>query len=92
MLRQYGAHVARTEGGGRMPLINVKVLEGVFSEAQKAEIVKRLTDAMVGIEGENMRSLTLVIVEDVKSGSWGVGGRPLSTDEVKAMAAGEASG
>ncbi|MEU7001578.1 4-oxalocrotonate tautomerase family protein [Nonomuraea sp. NPDC046570] len=56
-----------------MPLINVKVIEGVFTEAQKAEIVQKLTDAMVGIEGENMRSLTLVILEEVKSGDWGIG-------------------
>ncbi|GLZ14430.1 4-oxalocrotonate tautomerase [Actinomadura sp. NBRC 104425] len=75
-----------------MPLINVKVIEGVFSEEQKAEIVRRLTDAMVAVEGENMRSLTLVIVEDVKSGSWGVGGRPLTTEAVKAVAAGQVPG
>ncbi|MER6005229.1 4-oxalocrotonate tautomerase family protein [Nonomuraea sp. NPDC051941] len=71
-----------------MPLINVKVIEGVFSAAQKAEMVEKLTDVMVAIEGENMRPLTLVIVEEVKSGDWGVGGKPVTTAEVKAMAAG----
>ncbi|MET9244754.1 4-oxalocrotonate tautomerase family protein [Nonomuraea sp. NPDC003709] len=71
-----------------MPLINVKVIEGVFSAAQKAEMVEKLTDVMVAIEGENMRPLTLVIVEEVKSGDWGVGGKPMTTAEVKAMAAG----
>ncbi|MEV4357754.1 MULTISPECIES: tautomerase family protein [unclassified Nonomuraea] len=71
-----------------MPLINVKVIEGVFSAAQKAEMVEKLTDVMVAIEGENMRPLTLVIVEEVKSGDWGVGGKPMTTAEVRAMAAG----
>ncbi|MFI6737473.1 4-oxalocrotonate tautomerase family protein [Nonomuraea sp. NPDC050451] len=71
-----------------MPLINVKVIEGVFSDAQKAEMVEKLTDAMVAVEGENMRPLTLVIVEEVKSGDWGVGGKPVTTAEVKALAAG----
>ncbi len=71
-----------------MPFINVKVIEGVFTEAQKAEMVETLTDAMVGIEGENMRSVTWVVVEDVKSGAWGIGGRPLTTADVKALAAG----
>ncbi|MEU6783710.1 4-oxalocrotonate tautomerase family protein [Nonomuraea angiospora] len=71
-----------------MPLINVKVIEGVFSAAQKAEMVEKLTDVMVAIEGENMRPLTLVIVEEIKSGDWGVGGKPVTTVEVKAMAAG----
>ena len=34
-----------------MPLIQVKIIEGVFSESQKCEIIKRLTDTMVSIEG-----------------------------------------
>ncbi|GAA0995297.1 4-oxalocrotonate tautomerase family protein [Acrocarpospora macrocephala] len=71
-----------------MPLINVKVIEGVFDDSQKAEIVKSLTEAMVSIEGENMRSVTWVVIEDVKSGDWGIGGQPLTTADVKALAAG----
>ncbi len=72
-----------------MPLVQVKLIEGVFSDAQKAEMVKRLTDTMVSIEGENMRSVTWVIVEEVKSGHWGIGGNALTTDAVKALAAGK---
>ncbi len=71
-----------------MPLINVKLIEDVFTSDQKREIVERLTDAMVSIEGENMRSLTWVVVEEVASGDWGMGGKPVSTDDVKALAAG----
>ena len=70
-----------------MPLIQVKVIEGVFTEAQKREIVHKLTDAMVAIEGENMRPVTVVIVEEIKSGDWGIGGKPLTTADVKALAA-----
>ena len=51
-----------------MPLINVKVIENVFSDEQKNQMVEKLTDAMVSIEGENMRGVTWVIVEEVKSG------------------------
>ena len=71
-----------------MPLITVKLIEDVFTSDQKREIVERLTDAMVSIEGENMRSLTWVVVEEVASGDWGMGGKPVSTDDVKALAAG----
>ena len=71
-----------------MPLIQVKIIEGVFSPQQKQEIVKKLTDAMESIEGENMRQVTYCIVEEVKSGDWGIGGNPLTTDDVKALAAG----
>jgi 4-oxalocrotonate tautomerase len=71
-----------------MPLVQVKVIEGVFSEAQKEEMIRKLTDAMVTIEGENMRAVTWVVVEEVKSGSWGVGGKALTTADVEALAAG----
>jgi 4-oxalocrotonate tautomerase len=71
-----------------MPLINVKLIEDVFTPEQKREIVERLTDAMVSVEGENMRPVTWVIVEEVRSGDWGIGGKPLTTGDVRALAAG----
>jgi 4-oxalocrotonate tautomerase len=73
-----------------MPLINVKIIEGVFDANQKREIIERLTDALVTIEGENMRPVTWCVVEEVKSGDWGIGGNVLSTDHVRALAAGAA--
>ena len=39
------------------------------------------------IEGENMRSVTWVVIEEVKSGDWGIGGNPLTTTDVHALAA-----
>jgi 4-oxalocrotonate tautomerase len=75
-----------------MPLINVRLIEGVFTAEQKKQMQEKLTDAMVSIEGENMRPLTLVIVDEVPSGQWAIGGKPLTTKEVKAVAAGEKSG
>jgi 4-oxalocrotonate tautomerase len=74
-----------------MPLVNVKLIEGVFSDSQKQGMIKELTDAMVRIEGENMRQVTWVVIEEVSSGSWGIGGQSLTTDAVKALAAGKAS-
>ena len=71
-----------------MPFVNVKLIEGVFSAGQKQEIVKRLTDTMVSIEGENMRQVTWVVAEEVKSGDWGIAGQPLTTTDVKKLAAG----
>ena len=72
-----------------MPLVNIKVIEGVFSDAQKREIIEKVTDAMVSVEGENMRKVTWVVIEEVKSGDWGIGGKGVTTDDVKAMAAGK---
>ena len=70
-----------------MPLINVKLIEGVFSPEQKSQIVRRLTDTMVEIEGEAMRSVTWTVIEEVKSGDWAIAGKPLSTADVRALAA-----
>jgi 4-oxalocrotonate tautomerase len=72
-----------------MPLVQVKVIEGVFSEAQKKEMIKKITDTMVSIEGENLRPVTFVIIEEVKSGEWGIGGKAMTTADVKAVQAGK---
>ena len=70
-----------------MPLVNVKVIEGVFSEAQKNEMVQKLTDTMVSIEGENMRKFTWVVIDEVKSGNWGIGGNAITTEAIKSIMA-----
>jgi 4-oxalocrotonate tautomerase len=75
-----------------MPLVNVKLIEGVFTPKQKQEMIHKLTDAMVAIEGENMRSVTWVVIDEVKSGEWGLGGKPLTTSDVRALAAGAPRG
>ncbi len=74
-----------------MPLVNVKLIEGVFDDAQKREMIERLTDTMVQIEGENMRGVTWVIIEEVASGEWAIGGQALRTEDVQALAAGVAA-
>jgi 4-oxalocrotonate tautomerase len=77
-----------SQGVIAMPLVQVKVIEGVFSEPQKEEMIRRLTDAMVSIEGENQRAVTWVVIEEVKSGNWGIAGKALTTTDVIALAAG----
>ena len=74
-----------------MPLIEVHLIEKVFSSEQKRQIIAKLTDAMVSIEGENMRGVTWVTVEEVESGDWGIGGNALTTSDVHALAAGKAA-
>ena len=71
-----------------MPLISVKLIEGVFSSDQKQQIIERLTDAMVSIEGENMRQVTWCVVEEVKSGDWGIAGNAITALHVRALASG----
>jgi 4-oxalocrotonate tautomerase len=74
-----------------MPLIQVRVIKDVFSKEQKRQMISKLTDAMVSIEGENMRSVTWCVVEEVESGDWGIGGNALTTADVHALARGKAA-
>ena len=78
---------ATGQKGATVPLVNVKVIEGVFSADQKQEMVRRLTHAMVDIEGEKMRPVTWVVVEEVRSGDRGIGGQPMGTADIKALQA-----
>jgi 4-oxalocrotonate tautomerase len=85
-------HWSRVSPEAHMPLVQVKLIEGVFTDKQKSEMIRKLTEAMVSIEGENMRSVTWVTIEEVRSGDWGIGGQPLTTAAVKALAEGKPAG
>ena len=75
-----------------MPLITVKLMESTYTENQKHEMIRKFTDTIVAIKGESMRSVTWVVIEEVKSGEWGVGGVPVTTNDVKALATGNPKG
>jgi 4-oxalocrotonate tautomerase len=75
-----------------MPLINVRLIQGVFSDSQKQQIIERLTDAMVSIEGENLRPVTWCVVDEVKSGDWGIAGQGMTAEAVRTLAAGQPVG
>jgi 4-oxalocrotonate tautomerase len=71
-----------------MPLVTVKLIEGVFDSDEKREMIDKLTETMIDIEGENMRGVTFVVVEEVKSGDWGIGGQPMTTEAVRSIRVG----
>lgn len=68
-----------------MPLITVHLIENVFSEEEKVEMITSLTDAMVAIEGEAMRQVTWVKIEEVPEGQWGIGGTALNARMIHQM-------
>ncbi len=72
-----------------MPLVQIKVIEGVMTDEQKQKMLGKVTDAVLSVEGENLRPYTLVTIDEVKSGDWAVGGKPLGVEEVKAVIAGK---
>ena len=51
-----------------MPFVQVQAIEGVFTEEQKREVIARITDVMVSIEGESLRGVTWVNFIEIDSG------------------------
>ncbi len=66
-----------------MPFASIKVIEGVFTDSQKRQIIEKVTDALVSVEGERLREKTVVVIDEAKSGDWGIGGKPLTTEHIK---------
>lgn len=73
-----------------MPLVTIDVIKDVFTTEQKQEIITRVTDTMVAIEGEALRPVTWVRIQEVEQGDWGIGGQMLNAADVHAMAGVEA--
>jgi 4-oxalocrotonate tautomerase len=86
LLRIVGVAADRgTTRGDDMPLVKIEVIEDVFTAEQKQDMITKVTDAMVSVEGESLRGVTWVIVEEVRSGDWGIGGKGLTTADVHAL-------
>tara|TARA_R110002072_G_C7685698_1_gene511818 strand:+ start:119 stop:343 length:225 start_codon:yes stop_codon:yes gene_type:complete len=69
-----------------MPLVTIDVIKDVFTPAQKQEIITKVTDTMVAIEGEALRGVTWVRIVEIEQGDWAIGGQCLMASDVQAMA------
>jgi 4-oxalocrotonate tautomerase len=74
-----------------VPLVTIDVIKNVFTPQQKEQLIEKVTAAMVEVEGENMRPVTWVRINEFESGDWAIGGQCLSTSAVQAMAKGKAA-
>ena len=68
-----------------MPLVDIQLIKGVFDDGEKRRMIEKVTDTMVAIEGEAMRGVTWVRVQEIASGEWGIGGKAPRADAIKAM-------
>jgi 4-oxalocrotonate tautomerase len=73
-----------------MPLIQIKVFEGVLSEEKKREMIERVTEVVAEIEArpypmEKLRPHTWCVIEEVPAANWGIGGHPSSLELLKAL-------
>jgi 4-oxalocrotonate tautomerase len=69
-----------------MPLVTIDVIKDVFTPAQKRDLIARVTEAMIEVEGEAMRPVTWVRISEFEQGDWGIGGKLLAAADVHAMA------
>jgi len=74
-----------------MPLVTIDVIKNVFTPKQKEQLIEKVTAAMVEVEGENMRPVTWVRINEFESGDWAIGGQRLSSADVQALAKGKAA-
>jgi 4-oxalocrotonate tautomerase len=69
-----------------MPLVTIDVIKDVFTPSQKQELIQRVTEAMISVEGEALRPVTWVRIQEFAEGDWAIGGKPLSAGDVHALA------
>jgi 4-oxalocrotonate tautomerase len=74
-----------------MPLVNIEVIKDVFTPAQKRELIARVTEARVAVEGEAMRGVTWVRIQEYREGDWAIGGATLTAADVHAIQRGQAA-
>jgi 4-oxalocrotonate tautomerase len=84
---QASTHFTRSNQETDVPLVDIQLIKGVFTPEQKKTMISKVTDAMIAVEGEAMRGVTWVRVQEIESGEWAIGGQPLSTADVKKLAA-----
>jgi 4-oxalocrotonate tautomerase len=70
-----------------MPMVNIEVIKDVFTPSQKRELIEKVTDAMIAVEGEAMRGVTWVRIQEYEQGDWAIGGKALTAADVHALAA-----
>jgi 4-oxalocrotonate tautomerase len=74
-----------------MPLVTIDVIKDVFTPKQKQELISKVTAAMIEVEGEPMRSVTWVRINEVEQGDWAIGGKTPKASDVHALASGKAA-
>jgi len=70
-----------------MPLVTIDVIKDVFTPKQKQELIAKVTEAMIEVEGEAMRGVTWVRINEILGGDWAIGGKALKASDVHALGA-----
>ena len=68
-----------------MPMVTIDVIKDVFTPEQKQKLITKVTEAMIEVEGEAMRPVTWVRIQEFLGGDWAIGGKGLRATDVHAM-------
>ena len=69
-----------------MPLVTIDVIKEVFTPSEKQQLIAKVTEAMIAVEGEALRGVTWVRINEFESGDWAIGGQALTAVDVQTMA------
>lgn len=69
-----------------MPLVTIDVIKDVFTPSEKQQLIAKVTEAMIAVEGEALRGVTWVRINEFESGDWAIGGQALTAVDVQTMA------
>jgi phenylpyruvate tautomerase PptA (4-oxalocrotonate tautomerase family) len=67
-----------------MPFVNVQHMAGAFTAADRASLIRDITEAYVKVGGEGIRPFVTVVINEVADGSWGSGGEAKTLATVEA--------
>lgn len=66
-----------------MPFANLKIPAGTVTAEQKQDLVEQVTTMYTNLFGERARSNTMVLVDEVADGGWGIGGEVLTLAQLQ---------
>ncbi len=66
-----------------MPYINIKITKEGATKEQKQKLIEGATQLLVDVLGKN-KSTTFVIIEEVDTDNWGIGGEAVTKIRKKA--------
>jgi 4-oxalocrotonate tautomerase len=84
-------HLLGSQRRSHMPLVTIDVIKNVFTPDQKQALIEKVTEAMIEVEGENMRGVTWVRIQEIEGGDWAIGGKCLGAADIHALQKGEAA-
>ncbi len=68
-----------------MPYIEIKAIKGVFDRDEKTEMIQKVTEAVIEVGGEPLGDKTFVVVDEIESGDWGIGGHVPTAKDIRSL-------